>query len=278
MRFNYHTHSNYSDGYTDIDEMVRCASSNDFDIIGISDHSPVPFSSSWNMKYEKLSQYLDDIKKAKEEHSDKITVLAGMEVDFFPNLKNIAYYKSFGLDYTIGSVHYVGSFPDGRAFNVDKSSDAFLKGLEEIFGNDAKKFATAYYHLVNKMIVNDPPDIVAHITLIEKFNKKLQKLDTQAAWYQELVKESLLVLSKSDCILEINARSWYRNLLDEFVPPLWAVKEAKKLNIPITISGDIHKPQEYGIYWDDAIKFVKAAGYDELTYILPGGNREILKI
>lgn len=278
MKTNYHTHTNYSDGVTAVEEMVNCAIGNDFDIIGISDHSPVPFASAWNMKYENLRSYFDDIEKAKTSTQDKITVLKGMEIDFFPNLNNIEYFKSFGLDYTIGSVHYLKTFPNGHAFNVDKSKDEFISGLKQIFDNDIKKLSETYYSYVIEMVKNDPPDIIAHLTLIEKFNKSLKVIDTDAQWYKQLVFETLKVISQSDCILEINARSWYKGLLDEFVPPLWAVKFAHDLHIPITINGDIHQPQEYGMFWDDAINFVKAAGYGQITIILDKQKRQNIKI
>ncbi len=278
MKTNYHTHTNYSDGITAVEEMVNCAIGNDFDIIGISDHSPVPFPSAWNMKYEKIHKYLNDIEQAKNIAKDKTTVLKGMEVDFFPDLNNIAYFKSFGLDYTIGSVHYLKTFPNGRAFNVDKSKDEFINGLKQIFGNDIKKLSETYYSYVIEMVKNDPPDIIAHLTLIEKFNKQLKIIDTSAQWYRQLVFETLKVISQSDCILEINARSWYKGLSDEFVPPLWAVKFAHDLNIPITINGDIHQPQEYGMFWDDAVNFVKAANYDHITIILDNQKRQNIKI
>ncbi len=278
MKTNYHTHTNYSDGVTAVEEMVNCAIGNDYDIIGISDHSPVFFPSAWNMKYEKLQNYLSDLEQAKASTQGKITVLKGMEVDFFPNLNNIEYFKSFGLDYTIGSVHYLTQFPNGKAFNVDKSKDEFVQGLEQIFNGDIKKLATTYYNFVIEMVKNDPPDIIAHLTLIEKFNKSLKVIDTEAQWYRQLVFDTLEVISQSDCILEINARSWYKGLLDEFVPPLWAVKYAHDLNIPITINGDIHQPQEYGMFWEDAINFVKAANYSQLTIILDRQNRQTVKI
>ncbi len=278
MKANYHTHTFYSDGNNSVDEMVSCAISNDFDIIGISDHSPVPFDSQWNMKFEKLTAYLEDIRKAKEQYQGRIEVLAGMEVDYFDGLNNIEYYKSYGLDYTIGSVHYVGNFPNGKPFNIDKSSKEFSKGLILIYEDNIENFVSDYYQKVIKMVLSTNPDIIAHLTLVEKFNKTLKAIDTQSSWYRDLIYMTLDILRHSDSILELNARSWYRGLLDEFVPSLWVMKIAKEFNIPVTISGDIHQPQEYGMFWDDAVEFLKAAGYEEITILRPNENRQTVKI
>ncbi len=278
MKFNYHTHTLYSDGYVSIDEIVECAIGNDFDIIGISDHSPVPFHSEWNMKYEKITSYLNELQKAKEKFAGRIIVLTGMEIDFFNGLYTIEHFKNFGLDYTIGSVHYLGKFPNGKPFNIDKSQNEFMKGLVMIYDDDVEKLATDYYQEVIKMVLNERPDIIAHLTLIEKFNDKLKVIDTGADWYRELVRLVLDIIRQTECVLEVNARSWYRGLSKEFVPALWVLKEANKFKIPVTINGDVHQPQEFGMYWDDAVEFVKAAGYDEIVYFLEKGERKYLKL
>ncbi len=279
MKTCFHTHSRYSDGKVSIDRIIQSAIDHGFERVALTDHGPVPFPSEWNMPYDKMFAYLEDLKQAKDKYRNKILVLKGLEADFLPGLKQITFFRDMGFDVLVGSVHYVNQFDDGTPFNIDKSSDTFIKGLREIYNNDIQKLAQDYYHLVIEMVTKDKPDIVAHLSLIEKYNHRLGGIiDTEAKHYRDLVKIALYIISLSDTVLEINARSFYRGLSDDFVPGMWTVKEAQKLGIDITINGDVHAPEDFGKYWKDAIDFVKAAGYDEIVVFGEKGNREKIKI
>ena len=279
MKACFHTHSNYSDGKVSIDEIVQAAIDHGFERLGMTDHGPVPFPSAWNMLYEKILSYFQDLEKAKEKYSDKILLLRGFEADYLHGLRQISFLRQFDLDVIVGSVHYVGNFPDGTPFNIDKSSDVFIRGLKQIYDNDVRRFAQDYYVLVVEMLTSDTPDIVAHLTLLEKYNKRLGGvIDTQQSWYKELILFTLHAIKLSGAVLEINARSFYRGLSDDFVPDLWTVTQARKLNIDVTIGGDVHSPEDFGKYWDKAIEFAQAAGYNEIVVFGQGGKREKIKI
>lgn len=279
MKTCYHIHSNYSDGKNTIEQIVKAAIENEFKRIALTDHAPVPFPSDWNMPYDLLTKYLAHIERIQEEFQNNILILRGLEIDYLTGLRQIAFFKNFGLDITVGSVHYVNYFVDGTPFNIDKSKEIFLKGLKQIYNNDIKKFAYDYYSLIIEMVMFDPPDIVAHLTLIEKFNKSLNYLlNTKENWYRDLIYTALHTIKVANLVLEINTRSFYRGLSDEFVPDLWTLKNAKKMNIPITINGDIHCTDDFGKYWKQAIEFIKAAGYSEIIIFDVNGSRQTIKI
>ncbi len=275
----YHTHSTYSDGKVSIEEIVQAAIEHDFQRLAITDHGPVPFPSAWNMPYDRMMSYLKDLEKVQEKFNGKIIVLKGLEADYLPGIKQISFLRDMDFDVIVGSVHYVNNFADGTPFNIDKSSDTFMRGLKNIYDNNVQKLAQDYYHLVIEMITKDHPDIVAHLTLLEKYNKRLGSIiNTEEKWYRDLIKIALYIISLSQTVLEVNARSFYRGLSDEFVPDLWTLIEAQKLGIDITINGDVHSPGDFGKYWDKAIDFVKAAGYDHIVIFGEKGTREKIKI
>ncbi len=275
MKANYHTHTVFSDGKNTAEEIAQAAIEHGFGYLGFSDHSPVHFEAVWNMQYDEMDEYVKTIKEVKEKFEGKIEIFLGMEIDFFDGLNTIEYFKRFGLDYTIGSVHFLGKLKNGHYFNIDKSNHNFIKGLEEIYDNNVRRLAEDYYAEIVKMVKNDPPDIIAHLNLIEKFNKNNRYIVPEDKWYRDLVCPTLDVIAQSNCILEINARSLYRDLLDDFAPSYWMIQYAKGKNIPVTISGDVHKTSEFGLYWNKAVNVLKAAGYSEIVILTNQGWKEI---
>ena len=165
---NYHSHTHFSDGKGEPELYVESAIKNGLYAYGFSCHSPVPFDSGWNMKYEKLAAYINEIKLLKEKYKNEIKLFLGMEVDYIKNLSGIKQYENIGLDYTIGGVHFLGQFENGRFWDFDGGKPWFTKGLNELFDGDIKKLVTFYYQQIVDMAIEEKPDIIAHFDLIKK--------------------------------------------------------------------------------------------------------------
>lgn len=267
LKTNYHNHSKWSDGKYNPEKTVLRAIELGFDIIGFSDHSPVPFKSEWNMRYENLLKYINDINYLKEKYKDQIKIFLGLEADFIDGISYIKHFKHLGLDYTIGGAHYLTeTFADGTIFNVDDTDEIFQRGLTKLYNNDIKFLIERYYNAVNQMVEEDTPDVIAHLDLVEKFNKNHKYFDSKAQWYQEIVDNSLKIIQKSGCIVELNSRSLYKGLLDDFSPKITILKKMLNLKIPVTISGDVHKPEEMELFWEKSIENLKFAGYKEMMF------------
>lgn len=267
LKTNYHNHSKWSDGKYNPEKTVLRAIELGFDIIGFSDHSPVPFKSEWNMRYENLLKYINDINYLKEKYKDQIKIFLGLEADFIDGISYIKHFKHLGLDYTIGGAHYLTeTFADGTIFNVDDTDEIFQRGLTKLYNNDIKFLIERYYNAVNQMVEEDTPDVIAHLDLVEKFNKNHKYFDSKAQWYQEIVDNSLKIIQKSGCIVELNSRSLYKGLLDDFSPKITILQKMLNLKIPVTISGDVHKPEEMELFWEKSIENLKFAGYKEMMF------------
>ena len=62
MRFsNFHQHTTFSDGKATIEQTVQRAIELNFEAIGISDHSYTPFDTTYCMKKERETEYLEEI-------------------------------------------------------------------------------------------------------------------------------------------------------------------------------------------------------------------------
>ena len=66
--YNLHTHSIFSDGKSTPEEVVVEAINQGLEILGFSDHSPVPFENSFAIKDNEIQNYINTIKSLKEKY------------------------------------------------------------------------------------------------------------------------------------------------------------------------------------------------------------------
>ena len=239
---NYHGHSNYCDGKEVPEEYVKNAILNKMPVLGISSHSPVPFRSSWNMKAENLKSYLADIKNLKQKYKSTIQVYCGLEVDFIPAISGPSSFP--GLDYNIGSIHYIDTFPNGKYWEIDGPHLGFLDGLKEIFNNDIKKAVGRYFELTRQMLTEDVPDILGHLDKIKIQNEEGKLFSESDQWYKDQIEETLRIIKLKDVIVEVNTRGIYKKKSLETYPSAWILKRIYELGIPVLLSSDAHHPGE----------------------------------
>ena len=75
--------------------------------IGFTSHAPVPFKTDWTMDPKDLPGYLAEINRLKAEYRGKIEIYLGLEVDYLPEFPEARLDRFTGLDYVIGSIHYM---------------------------------------------------------------------------------------------------------------------------------------------------------------------------
>jgi histidinol-phosphatase (PHP family) len=78
----------------------------------------------------------------------------------------------------------------------------------------------------------------------------------------DIAKNALLAIKEANMSLEINVAG-FRKPIGEAYPTLSLLQEAKKLDIPITFASDAHKPEQVGLYSDEALNMAKSVGYEE---------------
>ncbi len=81
MSFDFHIHSEWSDGDNSIEEILQAAKDRNLSIIGINDHLS-EIKASIPLESEAIRDYLLDIREISKEMG--IQTLAGLEIDFFP--------------------------------------------------------------------------------------------------------------------------------------------------------------------------------------------------
>lgn len=268
MQFNFHTHTKYSDGHQTCTEAIEAAIDAGFNLLGFSDHGPVPFTNKWNFDEKVIQLYFEEIDKLQEKYKGKIELLKGVEGDYIDSMCDLQFFKQFSFDYIIGAVHYFPyQFKDGYYFNFDTREDLFIAGMNEFFAGDTKKMVATYFEHINKMLLSSKPDIVAHLDIIGKFNNQNKFYTPSEKWHKDLIEETLNLIKEKDCIIEVNARRKYKNFHHDNSPTTEILESVLKKNIPITISGDIHYSSDFPLYWVQTLQHVKQLGFGELMYI-----------
>ena len=75
--------------------------------------------------------------------------------------------------------------------------------------------------------------------------------------------ETLELIKDKGCIVEVNTRGLYKKRSGSLFPGPAILEEMNKMNIPLTISTDAHKPWEVGLLLNETAKTLIETGYRE---------------
>lgn len=268
MLATYHTHSYFCDGAMNPEDYVRAAVDKGFTAIGFSSHAPVLFETDWTMKPELLSDYIETILRLKEKYKNRIQVYAGLETDYYPNSPD--YRGMPGLDYTIGTVHFLYSKTKYRYMALDGTPEEFIETLDTTFYGDVEAMVTAYYSLYAEMIRKRPPDIAGHIDVLKKNNAGDRFFSEKSQWYRLAVETVLNEIKKQGIIVEVNTGGISRGYTTEVYPSVWILKMMREMEIPVVLNSDAHNPDWIDAYYDKALEMIKSAGYTTQRVLLDG--------
>ncbi|AZQ61436.1 histidinol-phosphatase HisJ family protein [Flammeovirga pectinis] len=257
----FHTHTLFCDGKSQLEQYIEAAIELGIKAYGFSSHSPVPFDTTWNMKREKLNDYLKEIERLKDKYKGRIQIYAGLEVDYVPEECGVHSFPQ--IDYSIGSVHFVEQNDEGEYWEIDNTKTIFRKGLKEVFEDDIKAAVEDYIALNIEMLQNDTPDVLGHLDKIKMHNTTEKLFDENDKWYQDLMTEYLEEIKASKVIAEVNTRGLYKGYSDLYPSP-WVLKRMKEMKIPITLQSDAHTTGEILKGFTETAKILKEIGFTEL--------------
>jgi histidinol-phosphatase (PHP family) len=229
------------------------------------------------MQPDRLSDYVAEIRGLAQDHTDSIELPLSLEVDYIPGVMgpHSAHVRSCGLDYVIGSVHFVDVLPDGTGWEIDGSSTVFRHGLEHLFGGDIRAAVSRYFAITRQMLAEDRPDVVGHIDKIKMQNTDFGLFDPAARWYRDELAQTLEAVAGSGCIMEVNTRGLYRGRTAFPYPGPWALRMARRLHVPVHLSSDAHRPDEITAEFGTAARMLMAAGYTECRIFLHGRWQDV---
>jgi histidinol-phosphatase (PHP family) len=268
MWSNFHTHSSSCDGKGELSEYVEQAKKFKLMSLGFSSHAPVPFPTTWCMKSERLTEYLDSIHKLKVLNHD-LDIYAGLEIDFVPDVTSPNVFRS-KLDYTIGSIHFVEALPDGTRWEIDGPHASFLQGFEKIFHSNMKDTIVRYLELTREMILTACPTIIGHMDKIKIQNINGKFFSESDAWYQDEIKKTIDLIESSGAIVEVNTRGIYQKKSATTYPSPWILEILNEKNIPVTINSDAHHSSDIINEFPFAAAMLKKIGFKTISILHEG--------
>ena len=272
-----HTHTIFCDGQDDVETMCRAAFEKNLYAVGFSAHAPVlkqtGIDSEWNLKEEKVDEYVSEVLAAKKRWQGKLAVFLGYEVDYIKGLRSPldSDIREINPDYLIGSVHYIFPENGARPFTVDGPPEEFERGVKEGFDGDTSALMRCYYDAVLQMIEAGGFDILAHADLIKKNCQDKNYWDER----DELVRQKKIAASSSRAGLtaEVNTGGINRGKIRDVYPSLPFLRFFREYEVPVIITADAHCARHISGNYDIALKTLKYAGFSE-HMIFIGKNNE----
>ncbi len=173
-----------------------------------------------------------------------ILLKAGLEADYFPHCENEirSLLRRYNFDFVLGSVHFLGSW------GFDWKAELGWPGrkLDDVY--------LTYINLMKRMAQSDLFDVLAHLDVIKVFGHRA-KQNLESEWHGLLV-----LMAQSNLAMEVSTAG-LRKPVGEIYPHPALIREAARLNIPITVASDAHTPSDVGDRWEEAVAIARASGY-----------------
>lgn len=263
---NYHTHTTWCDGRDEPEVVVRAAIAEGFSDLGFSSHMSFPEGGEFVLDPAKGLAYAEEIRRLGREYSDRIRIWLGGEADYIPGVTapERERYAGLGLDYLIGSIHYVVA-PDGARVPVDHTPELLAEGIGDHFGGSAEGFVRAYFRQQREMVERYDFDIVGHLDLVRKFNAKHPYFDEGAGWYAEELAATAEAVAASGKTVEVNTGAISRGWLDDAYPSEPFRRLLRSRGVRFILSSDAHASETLSCAFD---RFGGLERFVELVEIL----------
>ncbi|MCL2832733.1 MAG: histidinol-phosphatase [Treponema sp.] len=266
-----HTHTRFCDGKGEPWDYCQSAWEKGFDSIGFSTHAPITKKTGlkdpcWQNREQRLDQYIEAVNAAKKEWEGRLKVFLGLEVDYLEGFMGPADsdYHNLGLDYIIGSVHFVTP-KNGAPFCVDHRMEVFGKNVQESYGGDIDAVINAYYGSLQSMMKAGGFDILGHPDLIKKNNFLNRFFDEDTSFYRKKCESTATAAAQCGIVIEVNTGAMIRGYLDSPYPSLPLLQLFRKNNVPAMINADAHYPGHLGGFYEEGKNTLLAAGYNKMV-------------
>ncbi|MBW2569666.1 MAG: histidinol-phosphatase [Deltaproteobacteria bacterium] len=193
--------------------------------------------------------YFQAARVLKQKYKNVIKVKVGLEIDFSPAHIDIFHdiTETYSFDVIGSSLHFPGDL------DIVRHSSDWRHGRL-----DADYVYGLYLSQLEIMLDYNYFDVVCHIDLIKKFNRK------PAISFEKKFDKILSKIKKKDLTVEVNT-SGYNYAIGDAFPSLNILKKCHESGISITLGSDAHSPAGVGQHYDRALNMLLSAGYNHLS-------------
>ncbi|MDR2133766.1 MAG: histidinol-phosphatase [Treponema sp.] len=262
-----HTHTFFCDGRDDVETMCRAAFGKGLCAVGFSAHGPVfaktGIKTDWHLPDERLDEYMDEVKAARRRWEGRLRVYLGLELDYIKGLRSAMDRDilSLGLDYIIGSVHYIVPQNGAGPFTVDGPPEEMERGVREGFGGDGEAMMQAYWDALEEMIALGGFDILGHADLVKKNNQDGRWFDTESPSYGGRLSGIARAAGRSGLVVEINTGGLNRGRTRDTYPSTAFLRLLGENQVPVLVSADAHRAEDIAGHYDTARNALLEAAY-----------------
>lgn len=252
--FDYHVHSQFSvDCDAPMADSCAAAIAAGITEIAFTDHVEHQKADE-GFEYYKIEEYFRAVEKMRAEFGDRLTILAGAEVDFHSDTaEQVEKWMSENgqrYDFVIGSVHYG---ENGRIIFQEYFED---HTTEEVF--------LSYYDQLELAVKTGWFDTIGHLDLPKRYlPNRLRAYDPLA--YRDRLKDLFRVFIAADMAFEINT-SGIRQAPKASMPGpaivRWYVEAGGKL---ITTGTDSHTPKTIGAAIPMTLDMLQLCGIEQIA-------------
>ena len=260
LYFDSHIHTDNSpDGRFSASKMCEAAMEKGLDLITFCDHCEIDEFYSDNYDNRTVKAFADYC-EAKERFSDRLTVLAGIEIgqpdidkDFADKIVSAHKY-----DYVLASLHHPhGKMPDIKDIEYDKI--------------DVYRFMEDYFSELYEMAKWDGCDALAHLTCPMRRIQGKYQINFDYSVIQEATDELLAEIIRQKKAVEINT-SGLRQAVGRTMPDENILIRYRQLGGKyVTVGSDAHSPDDIGAGIKKGIEKAQKCGFGQITVFI---NRE----
>ena len=226
MIANYHTHT-YRCGHAvgEDREYVETAIERGLQVLGFSDHVPMPFpdghESRFRVPLRLLEDYVESVLKLKEAYKADIDIRLGVEAEYYPDLfeEMIELIRPYPVDYLLLAQHFNDSGEDIYNPQTQFSREALKTYVDRLIeGMETGRFSCVAH-----------PDLFHFAGLTKTYQAEMSRLCRRARELDMPLEINVLGMRTGRCYP--NERFW----------PL-----AKAEGCRVVLGSDAHDPQDVG--------------------------------
>ncbi len=240
-RYNFHSHTQFCDGHATMEEMAGAAVSSGFRHYGFTPHSPIPFGSPCNMSAGDVEEFKVRAEAIRRRYEGTCRFYTGMEIDYIgPDWGPASpYFSTLGLDYSIGSVHFIPDF-EGEPVDIDGRFESFRRKMTDRFRRDIDYVVDTFYSQSMAMIAAGGFDILGHFDKVGQNAAYYAPGIEEGSHYRACVDSLIDDIIAKNLVIELNTKA--RHDHGRFFPGERYLPRRVEAGIIIIVNSDAHEP------------------------------------